>query len=169
MRPAREKRYNSRFESTCYHPLLLFNRDGDRLAAKLRPGHVRSSDDREELLLPEIERQQKRGKEVVLRVDAASAKPEIYETLEERGVEYAIRIPSNDSLERAFAELVTRFLGQVRRPHPLSVHPGRYCRFSQSLASVMFVTRPAAGSYVSFFPARCATNPSSICSIIVPA
>jgi len=30
--------YNGHFESTCYHPLLLFNREGDCLAAKLRPG-----------------------------------------------------------------------------------------------------------------------------------
>ena len=49
--------YNGHFESTCYHPLLLFNRDGDCLAAKLRPGNVHSADDWEELLLPEIERQ----------------------------------------------------------------------------------------------------------------
>ncbi|MGD0521888.1 MAG: transposase [Terracidiphilus sp.] len=51
--------YNGHFESTCYHPLLLFNREGDCLAAKLRPGNVHSADDWEELLLPEIERQQK--------------------------------------------------------------------------------------------------------------
>jgi len=70
--------YNGHFESTCYHPLLLFNREGDCLAAKLRPGNVHSADDWEELLLPEIERQQQRGKEVV-RADAAFAKPEIYE------------------------------------------------------------------------------------------
>jgi hypothetical protein len=56
--------YNGHFESTCYHPLLLFNREGDCLAAKLRPGSVHSADDWEELLLPEIERQQKLGKEV---------------------------------------------------------------------------------------------------------
>jgi len=48
--------YNGHFESTCYHALLLFNREGDCLAAKLRPGNVHSADDREELLLPEIER-----------------------------------------------------------------------------------------------------------------
>jgi hypothetical protein len=83
--------YNGHFESTCYHPLLLFNREGDCLAAKLRPGNVHSADDWEELLLPEIERQQKLGKEVVFRGDAASAKPEIYVALEERGVKYAIR------------------------------------------------------------------------------
>ena len=30
--------YNGHFESTCYHPMLLFNGEGDCLAAKLRPG-----------------------------------------------------------------------------------------------------------------------------------
>jgi hypothetical protein len=71
---------------------LLFNRDGDCLAAKLRPGNVHSAEGWEELLLPEIERQQKLGKEVAFRADAAFAKPEIYEALESRGVKYAIRI-----------------------------------------------------------------------------
>ena len=55
------------------------------------------------MLLPEIERQQKLGKEVVFRADAAFAKPEIYEALEERGMKYAIPIPANDSLERDIA------------------------------------------------------------------
>ncbi len=104
--------YNGHFESTCYHPLLLFNREGDCLAAKLRPGNVHSADDWEELLLPEIERQQKLGKDVVFRADAAFAKPEIYEALEERGVKYAIRIPANDNLERDIAELLTRPVGR---------------------------------------------------------
>jgi hypothetical protein len=36
------------------------------------------------MLLPEIERQQERGKEVVFRADAAFAKPELYEALERR-------------------------------------------------------------------------------------
>ncbi len=65
--------YDGHFESTCYHPLLLFNREGDCLAAKLRPGNVHSADGWEEMLLPEIERQQKLGKEVVFRADAAFA------------------------------------------------------------------------------------------------
>jgi len=92
--------YNGHFESTCYHPLLLFNGEGNCLAAKLRPGNVHSTEDWEELLLPEIERQQRLGKKVVFRADAAFAKPEIYEALEERGVKYAIRISANDGLER---------------------------------------------------------------------
>jgi hypothetical protein len=104
--------YNGHFESTCYHPLLLFNREGDCLAAKLRPGNVHSAEDWDELLLPEIERQQKQGKEVVFRADAAFAKPEIYEALEERGVKYAIRLPANANLERDIAELLTRPVGR---------------------------------------------------------
>lgn len=104
--------YNGHFESTCYHPLLLFNREGDCLAAKLRPGNVHSADGWEDMLLPEIERQQKLGKEVVFRADAAFAKPEIYEKSEERGVKYAIRIPANDNLQRDIAELLTRPVGR---------------------------------------------------------
>jgi len=36
--------YNGHFASTCYHPLLLFNREGDCLAAKLRPSNVHSAE-----------------------------------------------------------------------------------------------------------------------------
>jgi len=104
--------YNGHFESTCYHPLLLFNREGDCVAAKLRAGNVHSAEGWEELSLPEIERQQRMGKEITFRADAAFAKPEIYEALEERGVKYAIRIPANDSLERDIAELLTRPVGR---------------------------------------------------------
>src|SRR6202521_89698 len=73
---------------------------------------VYSAESWEELLLPEIERQQELGKEVVVRADAAFAKPEAYEALEERGVKYAIRIPANDSLERDIAELLPRPVGR---------------------------------------------------------
>jgi DDE family transposase len=104
--------YNGHFESTCYHPLLLFNREGDCLAAKLRPGNVHSAEGWQELLLPEIERQQRQGKVVVFRADAAFAKPEIYEALEERKVKYAIRLPANDKLERKVAQLLKRPVGR---------------------------------------------------------
>jgi hypothetical protein len=49
---------------------------------------------------------------VVFRADAAFAKPEIYETLEERGVKYAIRLPANDNLLRDIEELLTRPIGR---------------------------------------------------------
>src|SRR2546427_6400695 len=104
--------YNGYFESTCFHPLLPFNRLGDCLAAKLRPGNMHSAEGWEDLLLPEIERQQRMGKEVAFRGDAAFAKPEVYEALEAPGVKYAIRISANDSLERDIAELLPRPVGR---------------------------------------------------------
>ena len=61
-----------------------------------------------ELLLPEIERQQAEGKQVTFRADAAFAKPEIYEALEERSVDYAIRIPANKSLELEIEDILFR-------------------------------------------------------------
>ena len=64
------------------------------------------------MLLAEIEWQRHRGKEVVFRADAAFAKPELYEALEEREVKYAIRLPANDNLERDIAELLTRPVGR---------------------------------------------------------
>ena len=79
--------YTGHFETVCYHPLFLFNDDGDCLAAKLRPGNVSSADDWDELLVPEIERQQAQGKRVAFRADAAFARPAIYEALEARGVQ----------------------------------------------------------------------------------
>jgi Transposase DDE domain group 1 len=104
--------YNGHFESTCYHPLLLFNGEGDCLAVKLRPGNVHSAEGWEELLLPEIDRQQAQGKEVAFRGDAAFAKPEIYESVEEREAKYAIRLPANDNLERKVAQMLTRPVGR---------------------------------------------------------
>ena len=78
------------------------------MAAKLREGNDHSADDLDELLVPEIERQQAEGKRVAFRADAAFAKPDLYEALEKRGVQYAIRIPANENLEWDIAELLFR-------------------------------------------------------------
>ena len=59
--------------------------------------------------------------------DAAFAKLEIYEALEERGVKYAIRIAANLCLERETAELLPRPVG--RPSHKLLVEDkGFLCR-----------------------------------------
>ena len=107
--------YNGHFESVCYHPLFLFNDHGDCVAAKLRPGNVSSADDWDELLVPEIERQQTQGKRVAFRADAAFARPAIYEALEARGVGYAIRIPANKNLELAIEDVLFRSPGRPSR------------------------------------------------------
>ena len=82
------------------------------MAAKLRPGNVSSADDWEELLVPEIDRQQAEGQRVAFRADAAFARPAIYEALEARGVQYAIRIPANKNLELAIEDLLFRSPGR---------------------------------------------------------
>lgn len=50
---------------------------------------------------------------MAFRGDAAFAKPELYETLEERDVQYAIRPPANDNLQRNIRELLTRPVGRL--------------------------------------------------------
>ncbi len=97
--------------------------EADCLAAKLRAGNVHSAEGWEEFLLPEIERQQLMGKEVAFRADAAFAKPEIYEALEERGVKYAIRIPANENLHRDIEELLKRPPGRPSKK-PLVEYKG---------------------------------------------
>ena len=107
--------YNGHFESVCYHPLFLFNEHGDCVAATLRPGNVHSADDWDDLLVSEIERQQVAGTRVAFRADAAFAKPEIYDALEQRDVDYAIRMPSNKSLELDIEDLLFRPPGRPSR------------------------------------------------------
>ena len=87
--PVYDRSYNGHFES-CYHPLLLFNREGDCLAAKL-PGNVHSAEDGRTW---EIERQSRRW----CFVPTPPSPNQVYEALEE--LKYAIRIPANDSLQR---------------------------------------------------------------------
>ncbi len=56
-------------------------------------------------------------REAAFRADAAFAKPEIYEALEEQGVKYAIPIPVNENLERDIADLLIRPVGRPsKRP-----------------------------------------------------
>jgi hypothetical protein len=104
--------YNGHFESVCYHPLFVFNPEGDCLAAKLRPGNVHSADGWDEVLLPLIDRSCAQGQAVVVRADAAFALPALYEALERRGVRYAIRLPANQVLERRIEDLLTRPRGR---------------------------------------------------------
>ena len=104
--------YNGHFESVCYHPLFVFNPEGDCLAAKLRPGNVHSADGWDEVLLPIIDQYRRRRRTVVVRADAAFAQPALYEALERRGVRYAIRLPANDVLQQRIEDLLTRPRGR---------------------------------------------------------
>ena len=92
------------------------DRSRPRSTGMTRPaGNVHSADDWDDLLLPEIERQQAEGKRVAFRADAAFAKPEIYDALETRDVDYAIRMPANKSLELEIEDLLFRPPGRPSR------------------------------------------------------
>ena len=100
--------YHGHFESVCYHPLFLFTEYRDCLGATLRPGNVRGAKDWDELLRPEIERQPAERTRVAFRADAAFAKREIYDALEQCDVDYAIRVPANKRVELKIKDILFR-------------------------------------------------------------
>ncbi len=104
--------YNGHFESVCYHPLFVFNQDGDCVAAKLRPGNVHSADGGDEVLLPVIDWHRTQEQAIVVRADGAFALPALYEALERRGIAYAIRLPANEVLQRIIEDLLVRPRGR---------------------------------------------------------
>jgi hypothetical protein len=100
--------YNGHFECVCYHPFFLFNRFGDCEAAKLRAGKFHSADDWQEVLDPEVDRYLTAAVRLLFRVDAAFAKPELYDYLGSKHIGYAIRLPSNQVPQREIAHLLVR-------------------------------------------------------------
>ena len=109
--------YNGHFGSTCYHPLFVFNQFGDCEGAMLRAGNVHSAHEWRQVLEPILSRYEEKGVRRYFRADAAFAKPDIYEYLEERRVFYAIRLPSNKVLQYEIAPLLIRPVGRPpKRP-----------------------------------------------------
>ena len=107
--------YNGHFGCTCYHPLFCFNQFGDCEGSLLRPGNVHSVDRWKELLEPIVARYERKTVRKYFRGDAAFAKPEIYEYLEEKGFLYAIRLPANQVLQEKIEHLLTRPVGRPPR------------------------------------------------------
>ena len=107
--------YNGHFACTCYHPLFVFNQDGDLERCALRPGNVHSAHGWREVLDPVVARYRGQALRRLLRGDAAFALPDVYEYLEAEGFRYAIRLPANQVLQNRIAHLLTRPVG--RPPH----------------------------------------------------
>ena len=105
--------YNGHFGSTCYHPLFVFNQFGDCEGAMLRAGNVHSAHRWRDVLDPILSRYGATGVRRYFRADAAFAKPDIYEYLEERRVFYAIRLPSNKVLQYEIAPLADTTCGEA--------------------------------------------------------
>jgi hypothetical protein len=107
--------YNLHFACTCYHPLFVFNKDGDLERCALRPGNVHSAHGWREVLEPVVAWYRGEGLRRFLHADAAFALPDVYEHLEAEGFQYAIRLPANQVLQNHIAHLLKRPVG--RPPH----------------------------------------------------
>jgi len=118
--------YNGHFKSVCYHPLFLFNHFGDCEGALLRSGNVHSADRWQQVLAPAVERYQRDGVCLLFRGDAAFAKPEIYEYLELKVIEYTIRLPANDILEQEIKHLLKRPEGELPEKPLICYHDFQY-------------------------------------------
>jgi hypothetical protein len=77
--------WNGHFGCTCYHPLFVFNQYGDLERSLLRAGHVHSAEEWQRVLEPVLARYRERAIDLYFRADAAFAKPELYEQLEQEG------------------------------------------------------------------------------------
>jgi len=133
--------YNGHFECVCYHPLFVFSQFGDCEGAKLRPGNVHSAHEWRDVLEPVVARYERAGVRRYFQGDAAFARPEIYEYLEEHGFLYAIRLPSNDVLARENEHLMKRPVGRppgklVVRFHDFWYQAGSWDRPRRVVAKV---------------------------------
>jgi len=118
--------YNGHFGCECYHPLFVFNQDGDVEYAKLRPGNVASADDWQSVLEPVIERCRDLDVPKFFRGDAAFAIPDLYQRLEAEGYCYAIRLKANRILERQIEHLFKRPVGRPSKTPLVRYHHFTY-------------------------------------------
>jgi hypothetical protein len=118
--------WNGHFRCTCYHPLFLFNQDGDLERAMLREGNVHSANEWRKVLEPVVERYSGRRIERFFRADAAFARPEVYQYLESKRFLYAIRLPANEVLQEEIKHLLKRPVGRPSRKPKVFYHNFRY-------------------------------------------
>ena len=118
--------YNGHFECVCYHPLFLFNQFGDCEGATLRSGNVHSTEGWQELLEPVVKGYQKKRLRLLFRGDAAFAKPELYEYLEQEQIGYAIRLPANQVIHEQIQPLLERPTEWPSREPIVSYHDLAY-------------------------------------------
>jgi hypothetical protein len=118
--------WNGHFNSRCYHPLFVFNQFGDCEGATLRPGNVHSADGWRTLLEPIVDRYKDTSRKLYFRADAAFARPDVYEYLEENLILYAIRLKANNNLYRQIEHLMTRPVGRPPKKLRVFYHDFNY-------------------------------------------
>ena len=95
-------------------------------------------------------RQQAPGKRVAFRADAAFARPAIYEALDARGVQYAIRMPANKNLELEIEDLL--FCSPGRPSHKPSVRYKSFRYQAESWATTRRVVAKVEHHVGDLFP-----------------
>ena len=118
--------YNGHFGCVCYHPLFVFNQFGDCEGAMLRPGNVHSAEGWGLLLDTISARYDWSGVRKYFRGDAAFANPGIYEYLERHSFFYAIRLPSNEVLQKEIEHLLKRPVGRPPKKPIIWYHSFQY-------------------------------------------
>lgn len=118
--------FNGHFGCTCYHPLFLFNQDGDLERCLLRRGNRYSSKYWRRVLCPVIERYSGPRLERFFRGDAAFEVSGLLKVLEAERCGYAIRIKQNANLLRAIEHLLTRPVGRPSRKPKVFYHSFQY-------------------------------------------
>jgi hypothetical protein len=118
--------YNGHFGCTCYHPLFLFNQEGDVERALLRQGNVHSADDWRSVLEPVVERYKDVDIPKFFRGDAAFAQPGAYVYLEAEHYQYAIRLPENNLLREHVRHLLPRPVGRPPKKPVVRYHSFEY-------------------------------------------
>ena len=93
--------YNGYYKSVCYHPLaVMLGETSHWLDLELRPGNVHTAKGAETMLAPLIDRaREELSNDVAMRGDAGFVNPELLDMLEDKGVPYALRLPTNDTLK----------------------------------------------------------------------
>ena len=118
--------YNGHFGCTCYHPLFCFNNFGDLEGCLLREGNVHSAKDWKTVLDPIVARYRDRDILRYFRGDAAFGNPHIYSYLEDERYWYAIRLRSNEILNREIEHLMTRPVGRPPKAPIVLYHEFMY-------------------------------------------
>ncbi|MFD2618759.1 IS1380 family transposase, partial [Terrilactibacillus laevilacticus] len=100
--------YNAHYGTIGFHPLVAFDGvTGDFLKAKLRPGHVYTSNGVVEFIQPLIEHYNEKFPETIsfVRGDSGFAVPALYDLCEKESVFYVIRLKSNAKLQQIAEDL----------------------------------------------------------------
>jgi hypothetical protein len=117
---------NGYFGCTCYHPLFCFNNFGDLEDCLLREGNVHSAKDWKAVLEPIVARYRDLDTGRHFRGDAAFGNPNVYSYLEVERYGYAIRLRSNDILNREIEQFMTRPVGRPPRAPIVHYHEFMY-------------------------------------------